>query len=193
MASLYRCQIEDWLRSQSFTADQVLDIGGGDGKTNRLAKIEAGRYLVLDNNRESKPDFFHDLNEFAHPSDIFAVERTPYFDLIFCMNVMEYIWNPYNAMANIYHWLIPGGTVVMNFPLLYPLHNPIGIDYLRYTHEWVDKIFHQRFKYSQVELYPLQATAGQAALNEFYSLEKMHRRKHDDSWLELGTIIKARK
>lgn len=190
MGSKYRVQVNDWLKRQSFKADQVLDVGGGEGRSDKLAHVEANRYLVLDNNLDTKPDFVHDLNEFAHPEEVFAIERNSRFDLIFCMHVFEYIWQPYNAIANLYSWLRPGGTLVINFPFLYPLHNPVGIDYLRYTNEWVKKMFSERFKFSSVEIEIIQATDGVGNLIEFYSAERMHRR-HDDSWRQIGCIVRA--
>lgn len=191
MASQYRIQINDWLRNQSFKADKVLDVGGCEGPIQKLTTIEANRIQTLDFNGDLKPSFVHDLNIFAHPDDLFGSERNPRFDLIFCMNVFEYIHNPYNAVANLYSWLGQGGTLVVNFPFLYPVHNPVGIDYLRYTHEWVEMMLHDRFKFKDVDITILQATTGARDLMNFYSNEKMHYRKHDESWREIGCIVKA--
>jgi SAM-dependent methyltransferase len=191
MASLYRLQIEEWLKERQFSADQVLDVGGGDKKASSITKIECNNYIVMDSDAGFNPGIIHDLNEFGHPDDIFSIYQNPRFDLIFCLNVFEYIYNPYNAIANLYTWLAPGGTLVMNVPFLYPVHNPVGIDYLRYTHEWVQKMLHERFKFSEVETTPIIATQGADALRAFYSVEKMHTRKGDASWIEIGTIIKA--
>lgn len=192
MASLYKQQIVEYLKSRRYTADQALDVGGGEKKASEYAQVTANRYLVMDMEASLKPDFIHDLNQFAHPDEIFAVERNPGFDLIFCLNVFEYIWNPYNAVANLYTWLKPGGRLVVNFPFLYPLHNPEGIDYLRYTHEWVHKMFHERFQFSEVSTNIIQATDGANELMSFYSKEKMHYRKNDGgSWMEIGCIVEC--
>lgn len=191
MSSLYKQHIVKYLKDRQYTADQVLDVGGGDERTDSYTAVQANRYLVLDNDAKFNPSVVHDLNEFKHPEDLFAIERNPHFDLIFCMNVFEYIWNPYNAIANLYLWLAPGGRLVVNFPFLYPLHNPPGIDYLRYTSEWVHKIFHQRFKFQKVEITIIEATAGAETLSNFYSIEKMHRRKGDETWRQIGCIVEA--
>lgn len=191
MASLYKRQIVGYLQARSYEADQCLDVGGGDTKASAYTKVDAKRYLVLDNDPETKPAFVHDLNEFKHPEELFSIERNPHFDLIFCLNVFEYIHNPYNAVANLYSWLAPGGKLVVNFPFLYSLHEPKGIDYLRYTHEWVQKIFHQRFKFKQVDITILEATGGAQSLQDFYEQEHIHTRKGDESWKEIGTIVEA--
>lgn len=191
MASLFKQQQLAYLKGKSYKADQVLDVGGGDTSIREYTSLECNRYLVLDNDPELKPAVIHDLNEFMHPDELFASERNPRFDLIFCFNVAEYIHNPYNMMANLYSWLAADGKLVMNFPFLYPLHNPEGIDYLRYTHEWVNKMFHEKFKFKEVNIQIIEATEGAADLAGFYNAEKMHRRKHDETWREIGCIVEA--
>jgi SAM-dependent methyltransferase len=191
MASLYRNQVEAWLKSQNLMARQTLEIGAGDNPASKIARVATEKIVTLDNDPEMKPTVIHDLNEFCHPDQLFGIYQNPRFDLVLCINVFEYVWQPYNAMANLYNYLEVGGTLIVNFPFVYPLHNPVGIDYLRYTNEWVHKMFHQRFKFAEVEAYILEATEGAPMLDAFYSAEKMHRRKNDRSWLEIGTIVKA--
>ncbi len=191
MASLYKQALVSYLKERSYKADQVLDVGGGDTSITKYTNVEANRVLTLDINGDFNPNYIHDLNDFGHPEDIFAIERNPHFDLIFCMNVFEYIWNPYNAISNLYTWLAPDGRLVVNFPFLYPLHNPVGVDYLRYTHEWVEKMFRERFRFSSVNINIIEATAGAADLQRFYHDEKMHHRKGDSSWKEIGCVVEA--
>lgn len=193
MSSQYRQQIDAWLKNQYFQADQVLDVGGGEKKASSVTNVTSNRYLVMDNVPGLKPDFLHDLNDFSPPQEVFATERNYMFDLIFCLHVFEYIWNPYNAVANLYSWLSPGGTLVVNFPFLYPIHNPVGIDYLRYTDEWIQKMFMERFKFQDIEIIQLNATTGLNELIGFYSREGMHYRKDDDTWQRIGFIVKAKK
>lgn len=190
--SKYREQIDAWLKKEVvFTADQVLDVGGGDKQTRSIIAVNCNNYIVMDNDPATKPDILHDLNEFKHGDDILNIYQNPRADLIFCLNVFEYINRSYNAMANLYTWLSEDGTLVVNFPFLYPIHLPKGIDYSRYTHEWVHWIFHERFKFKEIEVTIIQATAGANLLRQFYNAEGMHMRKNDDSWLEIGTIVKA--
>lgn len=191
MSSLYRQKVNAWLREQSFQADQVLDVGGKAGLAKDQTHVSSNRYQVMDIEEGEGVNFVHDLNVFTHADDIFGTERNPRFDLIFCLHVFEYIHNPYNAVANLYSWLSEGGTLVINLPFVYPLHEPKGTDYLRYTHEWAEKIFRDKFKFSLVESYVLEASNGADLLRGAYSEEKMHMRKNDDSWKEIGTIIKA--
>lgn len=191
MASLYKQQVVDFLKARNYKARQVLDVGGGDTGIRKYTNVETNRLLVLDNNDKFKPDFIHDLNEFKHPDEIFATERNPQFDLIFCMNVFEYIWNPYNAVANLYTWLETDGKLVINFPFLYPMHEPAGTDYLRYTHEWVQQMFQSKFKFSTIDIHMCTSTKGKELLKAFYINEKMHMRKNDDSWNIIGCIVEV--
>lgn len=191
MASLYKQQQIDYLKSRVYEVDQVLDVGGGDKRADEYTTVKANRYLVMDNDPAASPDFLWNLNDFGHPEEVFAIERDPHFDLIFCLNVFEYINQSYNAMANLYTWLRPGGKLVVTLPFIYPLHNPVGIDYTRYTHEWARWVFYQKFKFRQVDIKVLEATAGAELLRQFYLAEKMHMRKGDNSWREIGCIVEA--
>lgn len=190
MSSLYKQAILSYLGSRSYEADRVLDVGGGETKASKYTKIDCKKYSVLDNLPDLKPDYVHDLNEFKHPEEIFQIERIPSFDLIFCLNVFEYIWNPYNAVANLYAWLDKGGRLVVNFPFIYPYHNPVGIDYLRYTDEWVKKMFGDRLNFKTINIETINATDGAVSLHDFYAQEKMHHRK-DNSINKIGCILEA--
>lgn len=58
-----------------------------------------------------------------------------YFDQAFCLEVSEYWFDPITALRNINSLLKRSGILWISFSFLYPIHNPIGQDMLRYT-EW---------------------------------------------------------
>ena len=177
MSSIYRQKIDRWLKDQTFEGKSVLDVGGGAKESKNLVK-DFDRYLVLDIDESTKPDIIHDLNEFKHQDQIFTAEREKQFDLIFCLHVFEYIHNPYTAMANLYSWLKPEGTLVVNFPFIYPIHKPEGIDYLRYTHEFVNHYFTKSFTFSEVEHTIIETDSS--LLKAYYAQDKTHMRNDEN-------------
>jgi len=192
MSSYYRQQLEGYLGQQSYKVGNVLDVGASDGLAkSRVKKLECNNYTTLD--WDNKSDISHDLNIFSPAEELFSFNRERHFELIFCLEVFEYIWNPYNAIANLHNWLKPNGTLVVTFPTIYPLHNPEGIDYLRYSKEWIVKIMQGRFDFKQLDILPRVATNGRADLASFYKNEQMHARKGTEDIFDIGYIVKAKK
>lgn len=117
--SYYRQQLEAWLADLDVMADTVYDIGGAQGNVkDRVKSWEVKNYRVLD-----IP--IYDLNE--------PWQTTPEVDIIFCLEVFEYLINPMEAMENISGLLKPGGKAYITAPLVYPVHNEVELDSLRYT------------------------------------------------------------
>ena len=189
MASIYRTQLEDYLKTLDIKADRVLDVGGLDKPIQpRVKSFEANRVAILDH---EGGDYQLDLNEFKAPQEVFAFETSLYWDTIFCLEVFEYIWNPVVAFKNLYNWLAENGTMYVTFPTNYPLHNPKGIDYMRYTGNWVEKMA-RLFPFQEVEIVPRPATYKDY-LQAFWSAERMHPIKDDERLFDNGYICKFRK
>ena len=127
MASYYRQQLENFLRTQvNVKAETVIDLGGGQkhvkGRTNSW---EVKNYHVLD-----LPEYDVEKEiKFDHKADI-----------LFCLEVFEYLIIPTMAMKNIYNLLKPGGKAYVSYPLVYPLHNEIELDSLRYTQSGIKRM-----------------------------------------------------
>lgn len=125
--SFYRDQLEKYLKTLNIKANLVLDIGGQQkpvkGRTNTW---DVKEFYVLD-----KPEL--DLDE---PKIKFEYKS----DLIFCLEVFEYLIEPVTAMKNIAGYLIPNGKAIISFPLIYPLHNEVEFDSLRYTISGIERI-----------------------------------------------------
>lgn len=125
LVSFYREQLEQFLAALDVTAEVVLDVGGAQRPVKgRTKSWDVGRYEILD-----LPDY--DLDEpFAYPLQA---------DLVFCLEVFEYVLVPTVALANIRRLLRParvlrqGGKAIVTFPFVYPLHNEVELDSLRYT------------------------------------------------------------
>lgn len=185
--SIYRDQLENWLKLISVKANAVLDVGGlAKPVKDRVHSWEVDKYEILDNCAETqnkKPDFFYDLNN--------LVDLDKKYDVVFCLEVMEYIYNPIQALENINSFLRENGTLYMSFPAIYPVHNPQEIDYLRYTKEAIIKLLSET-GFSEWEITPRVATEGANHLLNFYSLEGMHPVKNR-TILDIGYMVKAKK
>jgi SAM-dependent methyltransferase len=116
-------------------ANSVLDVGGGSNPVKgRVKSWEVGHYEIFDSNLEEsneKIDFVFDINDRI-------LKTGPYndadlFDVVFCLEVFDYVYNPVTAMKNLYDLTKTNGTLIITFPFVYPNHNPVQHDFLRYT------------------------------------------------------------
>lgn len=74
-----------------------------------------------------------------------------YFDIAFCIEVSEYLYNPLQALQNINNFLKSGGLLYISFNFIYPVHNPVKYDYLRYTPNGAIKLLQEAgFKIEEV-------------------------------------------
>jgi len=125
--SYYRNQLENWLKDLDIKADLVYDIGGGQGNVKgRTKSWQVKEYAVLD------------LPEYN--IDIVSNYEIAKADLIFCLEVFEYLIDPITAMGNIYNLLKPGGKAYITFAFVYPHHNELELDSLRYTENGIKRI-----------------------------------------------------
>lgn len=132
MASWYKQQLLDWVSQIDVKADTVIDIGGSqDPVKGRTKSWDVNNYLIADlpqpHYEKQPPDLILDLDSAELP------EPDAYADLIFCLEVFDYIKNPYAAFRTLQAHLKQGGSAWVSFPFIYPHHNPIEDDGLRYT------------------------------------------------------------
>ena len=117
--SFYREQLESHLKLLDVNANVVIDVGGAQKPVKgRTKSWNVDNYIILD-----IPEF--NLDE---PFNYNAQA-----DVVFCLEVFEYLIVPTMAMKNIANLLKPGGKAYVTFPFVYPLHNEIELDSLRYT------------------------------------------------------------
>lgn len=85
-------------------------------------------------------------------------------DVIFCLEVFEYLIDPVTAIRNIEYMLKKGGRAYITFAFVYPHHNELELDALRYTEYGVkrlitraglsvDKIHYRRDKSNLLETF----------------------------------------
>lgn len=202
MSSLYREQLERWVRKINVKCDSCLDIGGGQKKIkDRVNSWQVKTYKILDNDKQYKSDYFFDLNEEIRLAKEGRVKNEKMkidlpvmipirFDVVFCLEVMEYVWNPVVAHENVFDFLKPGGIAYLSYPTIYPLHNPPGVDYLRYTKNAIEKYLTE-IGFKSWEITPRIATDGLDSLADFYSHERMRAMKETNEIFDLGYMCKV--
>ena len=159
-----RIQLERWLKTIKIEGD-VLDVGGySKSRGYKILDYKGGNYV-------------YDLN--------YPIEGLPTFDTVLCLEVMEYIWNPVQALQNIYNLLRKGGTLYISFHFLFPHHHPPEKDYLRYTRRGVEKLMEET-GFTIEEIIP-KTTISPEALKEFCMAEsKVYKNRG-----EIGYLVKA--
>lgn len=177
--SWYREQLEQWLSKLDVKADCVLDIGGQQGNVkSRVKSWDVKDYKVLD-----LP--IYDLEEYW-----WLIHDGEQADVIFCLEVFEYLIDPITAMRNIAHMLKPGGKAYITFAFCYPHHNELDMDSLRYTESGIRKLANRvELKVNNID-YRIDKSN---ALNTFYAIDGMKRAKQYNHHDATGFIVEFTK
>lgn len=196
MSSYSRQQLEEWV-SNIDAGGNVLDIGGCQYPIKgRTKSWNVKNYRILD-----LPDPHEDRvgdSEYIITADINTCGRISgsykyreEFTQVFCLEVMEYVWHPINALRNMNRFLKIGGELYISFHFIYPVHNPTNQDYFRYTNRGAFKLLEKTgFKVvEERERYAHDSTA----LMRFFRNEKMRPAKKYLSHDSTGILIKAQK
>lgn len=182
MSSSYRMSLDKWLAELDVKADSVLDIGGSQLPVkDRVKSWDVKEYLIADlpepHADSPKPDIELDMNVRIWEGDVFGKIAQPTFDFVFCLEVFDYIWNPKGAMVNIAYFLAEGGTAWVSFPSIYPLHQPVEDDALRYMPAGIVKLS----EYAGLSVEQMIKRRPETNLWErFYRAERMRAAKHED-------------
>jgi len=182
MSSNTRKQLENWLKTIDVNGT-VLDVGGVTWPVKgRTKSWDVTDYKILDyceEKRGTKADYIEDIN---HPISIMSQ-----FNIVFCLEVMEYIWSPMTALINIKRFLKPNGILYISFHFLFPHHHPAVSDCLRYTRSGVEKLLKET-GFGIEEIVP-RTTVVPDILKEFCEAES----KIYNYPSEIGYLIKAKK
>lgn len=193
MASRSRQDLESWLKKIDVKGN-VLDVGGSQNPIEgRTEKWNVKDYRILDlakpHECKKKPDIIHDLNNFnleCESNKLFIN-----FDVVFCIEVFEYIWDQINALNCIYSVMKDGGVLYISTHYLYGLHKPKGLDCIRYTKDGIKKILNET-GFTIKEIIPREVSEeAKHHLSRFYSSEGMRINYDDPSWCHSGHLIKA--
>lgn len=138
MSSSYRLELDRWLSQLDVKAATVLDIGGSQLPVKgRTKSWDVERYFIADMKEphvnSPKPQIELNLNAIIWDIPVIA-------DLIFCLEVFDYVYHPVAAMQHIESMLISHGTAWVTFPTFYPTHNPVEDDALCYKEGGIRKL-----------------------------------------------------
>lgn len=155
MSSWSRIQLERWLQTIDVKVDKVLDVGGSQFPVKgRTKSWEVEEYKILDlgqpHNCIQTPDIIQDINE------EFDIPYTD-FDIAFCLEVSEYLWNPVQALININKCLKEGGILYLSSHFIYPVHTPVENDCLRYTRKGIITML-EKTGFEIIEIIPRMET-----------------------------------
>ncbi len=185
MSSRTRTQLEDWIKTKELSG-KILDVGGSQLSIRNRAWIEDGtEILVLDlpqPHQGDTPDIIQDLNVPV------AESMGGVFDFAVCLEVSEYWYDPVTALKNINYFLKSGGTLHISFHFIYPVHNPVEQDYLRYTRAGALKLldiagFEVREVVTRLGLYE--------NFRNFFWTERMRPAKGYQHHEEVGLLVTA--
>lgn len=174
MSSSFRLELNRWLEKLDIEADTVLDIGGAQVPIkDRVGSWKVADYKIADleapHADSPKPDIVLDLNEEHSIFDAFQV--------IFCLEVFDYIWNPALAFETIEELLEDGGKAYVSFPFMYPTHQPIEDDALRYTESGIRKLA----EYAGLKIVKITPRRPETnAIDILWRGERMRAAKHYD-------------
>lgn len=189
MSSSYRLELDRWLAQIDVKADEVLDIGGSQLPIKgRTKSWDVGHYAIADlahpHVDSKKPDIILDLNK-GLPNE----SMTSRYDVIFCLEVFDYIYSPYTAFSTIAFLLKKGGKAYVSFPFIYPTHQPIEEDMFRYTEFAIRKLA----KLAKLRVYSITPRRPESnLLDAFYRTERMRAAKHYDHQVT-GWMVELRK
>ena len=197
--SYTRQQLEEWIKTIDVKADRVLDIGGSQLPIKgRTKNWDVKEYKILDlkqpHESKKKPNIVCDIQKSI--SSNLAVQEYSLnenrFDIIFCIEVSEYWWNPATALNNIMFLSKKGCILYISFHFIYPMHNPKGKDCLRYTRWGVEKLLKEA-SFEIEEIIPRLARNGKDLIKWFVSEEGMRPCQTYNGHTEVGYLVKAKK
>ena len=128
--------------------DDVLDIG--KAMRDKHKKIVCKNLETLDaNDFGDYPDIICDIC-----SDVTGLENR--YDKIICIAILEHVYDPFKAVANLKKLLKENGIIYGMVPYLYHYHAPKDLkfqDYFRFSKDALAYLFKD---FNEVELYPVR-------------------------------------
>lgn len=142
-------------------ANDILDIGTSERFAKELRSYEnlfhGKRYIAAGYNPSTEKGKY---NCDCHQNIEMMTFENQSFDAVICLEVLEHVANPFQAVSEIKRVLRKGGKLLLTVPFLSQYHGKTSLshdhdnypDYWRFTHEGLHKLFHDLAK---VEIHPL--------------------------------------
>jgi len=140
------CRILQILELQRYSTKgkTVLEIGGSPSNKNNF-------YMFLKKNIYIKIFYADKYEKNTIKIDLEKKNNlTKKFDNILVFNVIEHIFNTENSFKEIDTFLNKNGQLIGSTPFIYRIHYAPN-DFLRFTHQYLEKILMKRFKYVTVK------------------------------------------
>ena len=177
--SRHRINLENYLKKIDITGN-ILDIGGAQRPIiDRISsKSKILDYRILDlpvphSSNSNNIDYKFDIQSYSfNPQEI-----TVKFDVIFCLEVSLYWYDPIQALRNIVGLMTPSTKLYINFHQLYANQKPNSMDMLRYSSNWIDKmckIYNLRVISTEISQFSMLSSL---ALKFVYKIERMRLNK----------------
>lgn len=189
--SKYKDQIFKYLKEIDLNYGKILSIGSQEDDKRYFKSVKYNEWNTLDSDNQFRPTIQYDLNlPIVDPSGDMMVADTwgDSFDCVIMLNVWEYIYNPFVAHDNLNFFLKSGGTLITNYPFVYPQHEPKGTDYLRYAPDGVERLLYE----SGFNVEKVMAIKGDNSLIDYYINDGLKMRK-DAEHDVIGLLVIAKK
>lgn len=111
-----------------------------------------------------------------------VITGLPQADVIYCLGVSDYIINPNIFMANINRLLAEAGTAWVEFPFVYPIHNPKEDEGCRYSEGCIRRLAKQAGLKIEEIIYKRPKPDNEYLL-KFYSHDGMRAAKGVDHFV----------
>lgn len=182
VASSYRITLENYLAEVDVKADLVIGVGDSQNHTKgRTRSWDVKEYIIADIPQPHKdspaPDLVLDLNYGYGGVNKDVHGYAGMADVIFCLEVFDYVYNPLNATILLQNLLKRGGRLIVSYPTIYPHHQPIEDDALRYMEGGIRKLA-DRAKLKIVDIAPRRPES--ILFDQFIRAERMRAAKHFD-------------
>jgi SAM-dependent methyltransferase len=138
-----RNHISDFVRNsiKEHRNKLILEIGPRDKPNEELSRENVVE--TLDICHRENVTYVADITK---PNDV-PNER---FDIIYCLDVLEHTYEPWEGLQQIYKYLKPGGLLYLSLPFQFRIHGPIP-DCYRIS-EYGLKYLIQKYKYEIIEM-----------------------------------------
>jgi len=121
--------VKEYCKRESLS---ILNIGAG-GEISKILKKQGLKFKEIDIDPEKKPDYILDIE------NIYIIKNNS-IDIIFCLDVLEHVKNPFNAIEEIKRILKKGGLFIGSTPFMIPIHEE-PYDFYRFTKYGIINLF----------------------------------------------------
>lgn len=175
MGSYYKQQLNDWVNTLEVKGKVLFDIGGAQNPLKgRTKSWDVEDYKIVDLAEPhvtlQAPDLAQDFN-FELDKEVFK-DYLGKVDNIYCLGVFDYVINPNIAMQNMYDLMSDGGKAWVEYPFIYPRHNPKEYDGLRYTESSIRNLAKQT-GFEVTDIWYRRPKPENGHLLAFYSVDGM--------------------